>query len=222
MHIFQSINQQAKETPEPDFDLSDCNLKAIPAGVFINCKVLRKEVLNLNKNLIESLISIGNASLSDLWLLQTLNLRENRLKSLPNEINQLTNLRELLVGSNGLSQLPASINTLQYLEHLDVSDNKLTSQSIDVINCMPSLRILNLTGNRDLIRLPVTLATCDNLYDLLIDSENFEWPAVKILQSTTAAILQYLTTGEFSDDHSIIIKSNNNQVSLGIFSAGFF
>lgn len=171
----------------------------------------------MNRNSIKSLVCSGNTNLSDLWLLQTLNLRENKLQSLPNEINQLTNLRELLVGSNGLSQLPPSINTLQYLEHLDVSDNQLTPQSLDVINCMPSLRILNLTGNRDLIRLPKTLATCDNLYDLLIDPENFEWPAVKILQSTTAAILQYLTTGEFNNN----IKSNN-QVIWELLKFGFF
>lgn len=184
-------------------------MKAIPAGVFINCKVLRKEVLNLSRNSIESLVTIGNRNLSDLWLLQTLNIRENQIKSLPIEINQLTNIRELLVGSNSLIELPLSINTLQYLEHLDLSDNQLTSQSIHVIKCMPSLRILNLTKNKNLKRLPRTLSTCDNLYDLLIDSENFEWPATKILQSTTAAILQYLTTGEFIKDY---YKSNNNQV----------
>ncbi|KAL5288451.1 LRSAM1 family protein [Megaselia abdita] len=79
---------------------------------------------------------------------------------------------------------------------------------------MPSLRILNLTGNRDLIRLPRTLATCDNLYDLLIDSENFVWPAVKILQSTTTVILQYLTTGEFNVSEDDFGRKSNNRYEM--------
>ena len=38
---------QAQESPEPVYDLSDCGLKSVPAGVFSKCKVLRKEALLL-------------------------------------------------------------------------------------------------------------------------------------------------------------------------------
>ena len=38
---------KAQESPEPVYDLSDCGLKSVPAGVFSKCKVLRKEALLL-------------------------------------------------------------------------------------------------------------------------------------------------------------------------------
>ena len=35
---------QANESPEPTFDLSECELSEVPEGVFSTCKVLQKEV----------------------------------------------------------------------------------------------------------------------------------------------------------------------------------
>lgn len=81
----------AKETPEPEFVLADCDLKTIPSGVFILCRVLRKERLDLRTNRLRSLESGG--SLIDLALLTTLDLRENNFKRLPEELDQLANLR---------------------------------------------------------------------------------------------------------------------------------
>lgn len=83
--------QQAKETPEPIYDLEDCNLKDVPAGVFVMCKVLRKEALTLSKNKLSSLA--GGGTLDDLVLLQSLNLSYNRFKKLPEDIYKLENLR---------------------------------------------------------------------------------------------------------------------------------
>lgn len=37
----------AREDPEPIFDISECNLKAVPNNVFTLCKVFRKEALYL-------------------------------------------------------------------------------------------------------------------------------------------------------------------------------
>lgn len=82
---------QAKETPEPIYDLADCNLKDVPSGVFIMCKVLRKELLSLSNNKLTSLN--GGGALVDLQLVMTLNLSSNRFKKLPDEIYRLENLR---------------------------------------------------------------------------------------------------------------------------------
>lgn len=81
---------QAKETPEPVFDLSECNLKELPS-VFILCKVLRKEQLLLHRNQLSSLR--GGGHLGDLSLLRILDLRENKIKSLPDEVSDLIELR---------------------------------------------------------------------------------------------------------------------------------
>lgn len=81
----------AKETPEPIFDLSECHLKECPSGVFILCKVARKEVLLLHRNQLSTLK--GGGQLGDLSLIRILDLRENRLKTLPEEISELVELR---------------------------------------------------------------------------------------------------------------------------------
>lgn len=187
----------AKETPEADFDLSDCNLKEIPAGVFIYCRVLRKEILNLCNNQLTTITNCNNNSiglLSDLQLLRVLNLRFNRIKQLPDEIYKLENLRELLISNNQLTKLPQSINSLRYLEHLDVSNNNL--QSISQLSCMPNLQILNISNNKNLHQLPTTLATCDKLCDLILDQETIEWPSADIVSGGTEKIMRYLETGE--------------------------
>lgn len=82
---------QAKETPEPEFDLSECQLKDVPSGVFVMCRVLRKEKLLLNRNKLRTLN--GGGLLGDLSLLQILDLRWNNLRKLPENLSVLQNLR---------------------------------------------------------------------------------------------------------------------------------
>lgn len=81
----------ARETPEPEFLLSECDLKAVPSGVFILCRVLRKELLDLRRNRLRSLDAGG--ALGDLALLTVLDLRENCFRTLPEDVNQLVNLQ---------------------------------------------------------------------------------------------------------------------------------
>lgn len=183
----------AKETPEPVYDLADCNLKDVPPGVFIMCKVLRKELLSLANNKLSSLS--GGGALHDLQLLVTLNLSGNRFKKLPEDIGTLENLRELLLASNSLERLPAQINRLQKLELLDLSSNNLTT--IDQLSFMANLRILNLCANPRLTKLPAQLATCDNLVDLVLDPNTpITEPPPEVLSAGTYAIVKYLSTGE--------------------------
>lgn len=81
----------AKDTPEPEFDLTDCMLKDVPSGVFVVCRVLRKEHLKLGHNILRSLN--GGGALTDLSLLRTLNLNFNRFTKLPDDLYELENLR---------------------------------------------------------------------------------------------------------------------------------
>lgn len=84
----------ARETPEPVFELTECNLKHVPAGVFILCKVLRKERLDLARNRLRTLSEGG--TLGDLLLLTHLDLSGNAFKVLPDELVQLVNLQVCL------------------------------------------------------------------------------------------------------------------------------
>ena len=48
--IINYISFQARETPEPIFDLSDCDIVGVPTGIYSLCKVFHKEFLNLKNN----------------------------------------------------------------------------------------------------------------------------------------------------------------------------
>lgn len=182
----------SRDTPEEIFDLAGCNLKEVPNGVFVLCNVLRKRELFLNSNRLHSLK--GGGMIQDLHLLHTLNLADNQLKKLPDDIGRLENLREFFVSHNLLTTLPHTINKLKKLVLLDVSSNKIAS--IQEIVVMPSLKVLNITGNPSLKELPGGLATCQDLMDIVFDMTNIVEPPVEICRGGTANILKYLSTGE--------------------------
>lgn len=82
------------------------------------------------------------------------------------------------------------------MELLDVSNNNLVD--IRCISFMPELRILNVSGNRNLLILPPELATCENLHDLVFDIEYISTPSAEVLATGTANILKFLSTGELT------------------------
>lgn len=91
LFIVLCIVLQARDTPEPEFDLSDCRLKEVPSGVFVLCRVLLKERLRLNNNQLRTLN--GGGALSDLQQLHTIDLSTNRFTKLPDDLHALQNLR---------------------------------------------------------------------------------------------------------------------------------
>lgn len=76
------------------------------------------------------------------------------------------------------------------MELLDVSHNHLTQ--IDQIGFMQNLRIINITGNKNLAILPVQLTTCDSLNDIVLDAEYILHPPADTIERGTAEILKFL------------------------------
>lgn len=111
----------AENTPEPVFDLSECQLTEVPSGVSAKCRVFRKTSLLLQNNRLTAL-----PDLRDLVLLTVLNVSCNQLKKLPDSIGSLVNLVTLDVHTNQLTKLPASVAKLRCLRTLDVSENRLS------------------------------------------------------------------------------------------------
>lgn len=73
---------------------------------------------------------------------------------------------------------------------LDVSHNRLNQ--IDQISFMANLRIINITGNINLTKLPHQLTTCDSLVDIVFDPDQIQYPPANIVERGTAEILKYL------------------------------
>ncbi|KAH9638421.1 hypothetical protein HF086_007728 [Spodoptera exigua] len=179
----------ARESPEPDFDLSDCQLRQVPSGTFSICKVYRKERLYLHANCLQSLEEGGQ--LSDLYLVKVINLSSNRFVQLPSDIRYLVNLTELYIQDNQIKALPENIQYMQSLQILDVSKNKLQSLT-PAIGKLKNLKKLNLKENKDLYELCPELCLATNLMSLDIDGEQFLFPPSDIAIQDTPVIMKFL------------------------------
>lgn len=179
----------AKESPEPDFDLSDCQLRHVPSGIYSICKVYRKHHLYLHCNNLHSLESGGQ--LSDLYCLKVLNISSNKFLQLSCDIKYLVNLTELYVQDNNLKDIPNSIEFLQSLQILNVSKNRLKTLTPS-LGKLKTLRQLDITENNDLKELCPELCFATNIISLKLDSEHFIFPPAGVARLETFEIMSYL------------------------------
>lgn len=94
-----------------------------------NCKRLKE--LHVGNNQISTL---GPQHLSHLRCLSILDLRDNKLKSLPDEIALLEGLERLDVTNNDLGSLPSSLANLQNLNSLQLDGNPLRGIRRDLLS----------------------------------------------------------------------------------------
>lgn len=181
----------AREDPDLTFDISDCDLKNVPKGVYSICKVLRKETLILRNNNLSSLS--GGGSLLDLGLLQILDIRSNHLSSLPDSIQHLENLKELYLNNNLIKYFPESIIKLRKLRVLSAPFNRLKRLPGNIEE-LESLEELNIQGNPALCILPNTLSLCPYLSNLVLDVGRYTHPPDDIVLQGTTAVLTFLAS----------------------------
>ena len=86
------------------------------------------DYLNLRNNKLTSV----PAEIGQLTSLKTLILNENQLTSVPADIWQLTSLEKLHLGMNKLTSVPAEIGQLTSLKELDLNENQLTSVPAEI------------------------------------------------------------------------------------------
>ncbi|PVD22379.1 hypothetical protein C0Q70_18189 [Pomacea canaliculata] len=178
----------AQQDPEPNFDLSECELQEVPSGVYAICKVLQKEALFLHCNWLSSLN--GGGILSDLFLLRVLDLHNNELKCLPDDIGFLERLQILNLENNKLKKLPENIGKLSNLQNLNVKGNHLRELPSGICN-LPVLRLLDVSKN-EITRLNQRLAYVRTLETLLLDEDKMQYPAKDVCCKGTEAIMKYL------------------------------
>jgi len=171
------------------YDLIDCALKNVPAGVFSRCKMLRKEALLLQENDLSSLS--GGGSFSDLSELQVLDLHNNSLEKLTEDIGHLVNVRALHIQDNKLKQLPNSIGSLKNLQTLNISGNCFKELPLS-IRGLVSLKSLDVRNNPKLTRIPKEVAHIRSLETLLLDEKHINYPDADIVSQGTEAIMRFL------------------------------
>lgn len=210
----------AREDPEPVFDLSDCDLKSVPSGVYTLCKVFRKERLYLQINQLTSLSGGGN--LSDLGLLTVLDLHSNYLSNLSEDIRHLCNLKELYLHKNQLKYLPDSIGELRKLIVLDISNNKLRYLPTS-LGCLKCLNVLNIQSNHSLKYLPPSLCLATRLAHISLDVDRVLDPPKSVTTQGTQAILRHLCQEMGSEYKPTTEAENESPASPDVcgYAAGF-
>ncbi len=155
-----------------DFALND--IRTLPSS-FSNLKQL--QWLNLSQNNQLNLSQIfqvfaGNTAL------ESLNLSECLIESVPVELGTLKALKTLRLKGNRIKELPASIGSLTLLDTLDVGGLELGSRS-NALTALPptftnlkQLRYLNLFSNQ-LSSLPLGFGTLQNLTYLNLSLNSF-------------------------------------------------
>eukprot|EP00494_Astrolonche_serrata_P025979 UN26240 len=76
-----------------------------------------------------SIMGLGNVSVCNILLLD---LSNNRLNSVPEDLNKCTKLKDLKLGYNPLTEIPHSLSKVETLERLDIdnTDVKTLHESI--------------------------------------------------------------------------------------------
>ncbi|OYQ65458.1 hypothetical protein B9G53_07200 [Pseudanabaena sp. SR411] len=161
------IEQAAREEWE-ELDLSGKGIEVLPAAIG-NCKNLKKLILG---KITEKTIHFSHARfiteeryrLSHADFITEGTVLGNRLKTLPTELAELTNLQSLDLSSNSLKTFPNSVTRLTNLQSLNLSGNRLKTFPNSVTR-LTNLQSLDLRSNR-LSAIPESIASLNNLQSL--------------------------------------------------------
>ncbi|OWF52585.1 E3 ubiquitin-protein ligase LRSAM1-like [Mizuhopecten yessoensis] len=198
MSLFRSQSAGAKrrldhllylgqESPEPNFDLSNCEMSEVPPNVYSLCKVLNKEALLLNDNWI---LGLDHSKVGDLKMLRVLDLHNNKVKLLPFELGGSSKLQVLNLENNRLGRLPDSLTKLRHLQTLNVKGNKFKIFPMSICR-MKSLRLLDISDNL-ITSLPKELCQVVTLETIILDAEKMTYPPADVCCQGTEAIMQFL------------------------------
>ncbi|OXB66606.1 hypothetical protein ASZ78_013865 [Callipepla squamata] len=130
-----------------------------------------------------------DVSNNDFPLFATCNASRNKLKSIPEELLQLSHLKSLLLQHNELSHLPEGFGRLVSLEELDLSNNHLTDIPTSFALLVNLVR-LDLAGNQ-LKNLPADISAMKSLRQLDC-SKNYLETVPSELASMASLELLYL------------------------------
>lgn len=159
-------------------------------------------VLSLNE---KGLTKLTSDMIMNKAHLQILELKNNKLRTVPDEIFQLVNLKCLKMDSNYIKEIPVGLcNSLKQLEILSFYDNVLNKVPVEIANWKQTLIYLNLAENHiDVLPseigelsklnslhlehnhfcvLPVSILNLLNLKEFGLDWFKYAWPMLKVVQ----------------------------------------
>lgn len=185
---YQNQMFEAENNPEPNVDVSHCELDQIPDDLYSACNYYQKEALLLNDNWLTGIEKPER--LHDFRTLRVLDLHNNEIKSIPENINQIHHLQILNLENNKLSKLPSTLGDLHHLQTLNIRCNRFHAFPEEICN-LKSLRTLDISGNQ-IVRLSKQFYKVRTLETLVLDAEHMLFPPSEECQKGTEAIMMYI------------------------------
>ncbi|XP_039605581.1 DISP complex protein LRCH3-like [Polypterus senegalus] len=185
-------------------DLSKNRLSELPEEV---CQFISLESLSLYHNCARSIpeavcnlqaltyINISRNQLSSLppflcqLPLKVLNASNNKLSTLPNNIDTLVNLRQLDVSCNEIQSLPPQLGSLESLRDLNVRRNQISILP-EELSELPLVR-LDFSCNR-VTRIPVCYRHLRHLQAIILDNNPLQSPPAQVCTKGKVHIFKYL------------------------------
>lgn len=127
--------------------------------------------------------------------LDTLILRSNQLKEIPEEILALENLRHLHLTHNLISQIPQSISRMKNLRTLTLSVNQLSEFPKEVLD-LPNLNTLSLSHNQ-IVSIPAEIKRLRYLDELGLEDNLLRSLPIELLDLPLRKV--NVTTNNLSD-----------------------
>ncbi|GAB1598239.1 leucine-rich repeat-containing protein 40-like [Argonauta hians] len=142
--VAEIINRCHSAKEDKRLDLSECKLIQIPEAVYFLMKNVVVQSLLLTNNEIPRLPKKFGTVFP---LISELYLQQNKFSSLPDELQQLSNLHTLDISSNSFISLPDPVYRLPNLVHLNAESNSITDVDTEKFQAMASISEVNLSNN---------------------------------------------------------------------------
>lgn len=153
-------------------------LQELPESILTDPVFSKLQKLHLKRNLLKSLPD----NMKNLSGLVELYLHSNEIQVLPDGIKDLVSLQYLDISSNVLSHLPDSIGELSKLRKLQVSNNRLKKipRSIGKLKRLETLELMN----NEIVILPLEICNCTSLITLNVDNNKLQLLPRQLYQLT--------------------------------------
>ena len=156
-------NDEIRALGWDQIDLSVQKLKFIPTTLYTGLESQTRLGYALSADFSHNVLEVLPGKDFLYWCsgLRVLKLAENRLKTLPADIEKLLNLEILELNANRLESIPEAMSMLTSLQRLDLSNNQLEMLPVSLGGCF-SLRYLCLHSNM-FTMIPKSIGDCGKL-----------------------------------------------------------
>jgi hypothetical protein len=140
-----------------NLDLSDCQLMQVPDAVYHLMRSITLNSCNLSGNVISKIPPKFAISFN---LIKDLNLSNNRISTLPEEMNNCTALETINISQNSFISIPNVIFSIPTIKKIDAKKNFIADVDAEIVKSCSALEDLNLEEN------PVSSESYDKLKEI--------------------------------------------------------